>query len=200
MRIPELRIFGYVATVVPLLFTLLWILSASIDGSWKFGVNSLSDMGISDNAVSAFLFNFGCIATGISGIMGMFVGFGLFEYGRRTLKVGGIIYIIGMLFLSLVGVFTLDNFNMHFIVATTFSVAGGIGIVVSSISDWKVSWYLYADVFLIATAVIFALTTQFEMWEPVATIASITWVFITGIKMLRNEERLFTDRPLIGGN
>ena len=197
MRIPELRIFGYVATVVPLLFTLLWILSASIDGSWKFGVNSLSDMGISDNAVSAFLFNFGCM---ITGIMGMFVGFGLFEYGRRTLKVGGIIYIIGMLFLSLVGVFTLDNFNMHFIVATTFSVAGGIGIVVSSISDWKVSWYLYADVFLIATAVIFTLTTPFEMWEPVATIASMTWVFITGIKMLRNEERLFTDRPLIGGS
>ena len=196
MRFPELKIFGYIAMAAPVLFVVVWMMSAAFDGSWRFGVNSLSDLGISDNAVSAFLFNFGCM---IAGIMGMFVGFGLFEYGRRTLKVGGIIYIIGMLFLSLVGVFTLDNFNMHFIVATTFSVAGGIGIVVSSISDWKVSWYLYADVFLIATTVIFTLTTPFEMWEPVATIASMTWVFITGIKMLRNEEELFTGTPLTGG-
>lgn len=188
MKIPELKVFGYLAVVVPLLFIVLWILSATIDGSWQFGVNSLSDMGISDNAVSAFLFNFGCM---ITGILGMIFGAGMIAYGKRTLKVGGVMYIIGMLFLSLVGVFTLDNYDMHRFVATTFSAVSGLAIVVCSVSDWKVSWYLYVDIVLIGFSIIVFMTTHFEMWEPLITIASMIWVFIQGIKMLRKEEELF---------
>ena len=96
MRFPGLRIIGYIAIAAPLLFVTLWISSATIDGSWQFGVNSLSDMGISDNAVSAFLFNFGCMVTGI---LGMIAGAGMIVYGKKTLKVGGGMYIIGMLFM-----------------------------------------------------------------------------------------------------
>ena len=196
MRFPELKMFGYIAMAAPVLFVVVWMMSAAFDGSWWFGVNSLSDLGISDNAVSAFLFNFGCMTTGI---LGMIVGFGLFEYGRRTLKVGGVIYIIGMLFLSLVGVFTLDTYDAHYFVASTCSLIIGVGVFVSSLSDWKVSWYLYADVVLMAFTAIIVLVTPFETWEPVATITSIIWIFIMGIKMLRNEEELFTGTPLTGG-
>ena len=196
MRFPELKMFGYIAMAAPVLFVVVWMMSATFDGSWRFGVNSLSDLGISDNAVSAFLFNFGCMTTGI---LGMIVGFGLFEYGRRTLKVGGVIYIIGMLFLSLVGVFTLDTYDAHYFVASTFSLIIGVGVFVSSLSDWKVSWYLYADVVLMAFTAIIVLVTPFETWEPVATITSMIWIFIMGIKMLRNEEELFTGTPLTGG-
>ena len=196
MRFPELKMFGYIAMAAPVLFVVVWMMSAAFDGSWWFGVNSLSDLGISDNAVSAFLFNFGCMTTGI---LGMIVGFGLFEYGRRTLKVGGVIYIIGMLFLSLVGVFTLDTYDAHYFVASTSSLIIGVGVFVSSLSDWKVSWYLYADVVLMAFTAIIVLVTPFETWEPVATITSIIWIFIMGIKMLRNEEELFTGTPLTGG-
>lgn len=196
MRFPELKMFGYIAMAAPVLFVVVWMMSAAFDGSWRFGVNSLSDLGISDNAVSAFLFNFGCMTTGI---LGMIVGFGLFEYGRRTLKVGGVIYIIGMLFLSLVGVFTLDTYDAHYFVASTFSLIIGVGVFVSSLSDWKVSWYLYADVVLMAFTAIIVLVTPFETWEPVATITSMIWIFIMGIKMLRNEEELFTGTPLTGG-
>lgn len=197
MRFPELRIIGYIAIVAPLLFVTLWISSATIDGSWQFGVNSLSDMGISDNAVSAFLFNFGCMVTGI---LGMIAGAGMIVYGKKTLKVGGGMYIIGMLFLSLVGVFTLDNYDMHRFVATTFSVMSGLAIVVSSVSDWKVSWYLYIDIILIGFSIIVFITTHFEMWEPLITIASMIWALTLGIKILRKEERLFTVRPLTGGS
>ena len=192
MRFPELRIIGYIAIVAPLLFVTLWISSATIDGSWQFGVNSLSDMGISDNAVSAFLFNFGCM---ITGVLGMIVGAGLIVYGKRTLKVGGAVYIIGMLFLSLVGVFTLDNYDMHRFVATSFSVASGLAIVISSVSDWKVSWYLYTDITVIGFSITAFMVTHFEMWEPLITIASMIWVLILGIKILRKEEELFNITP-----
>ena len=197
MKVPALKVFGYIALSAPVIFAVMWILSATIDGSWRFGVNSLSDMGISDNAISAFLFNFGCMITGIAG---MIVGFGMIEYGRRTLKVGGAIYIVGMLFLSLVGVFTLDNHDAHYFVASTFSLVSGLGILVSSISDWKVSWYLYADIVLMAITVIVVIATPFETWEPIATITSMIWVLIMGFKMIGSEEKLFTDAPLVGGS
>ena len=192
MRFPELRMIGYIAIAAPLLFVALWISSATIDGSWQFGVNSLSDMGISDNAVSAFLFNFGCM---ITGILGMIVGAGLIVYGKRTLKVGGAVYIIGMLFLSLVGVFTLDNYDMHRFVATSFSVASGLAIVISSVSDWKVSWYLYTDIAVIGFSITVFMVTHFEMWEPLITIASMIWVLILGVKIFRKEEELFNITP-----
>lgn len=197
MRIPCLKMFGYTAIGAPLLFAVCWILSASTDGSWQFGVNSLSDMGISDNAVSAFLFNFGCIITGILGII---IGFGMLTYGKRTLWIGAIPYMVGMMFLSLVGVFTLDNPNVHDRVASAFGLFTGIALIIASASDWRLSWYLYADVILLVLSVFEIMTQPFPMWEAVTTIVTMVWVFILGLKVMRNEEALFSDSPRIGGH
>ena len=193
MAFPELKVFGYTALFAPLLFTVMWIMSAAIDGSWQFGVNSLSDMGISQNAISAFLFNSGCI---ITGIFGMFVGFGMFLYGKRTLTVGGIVYIIGMFFLSLVGVFTLHQ-SMHYVVSTAFGLITALAVAISSLSDWKVSWYLYADIILAAVAIVAVATQPFEMWESITTITSLIWISIFGIKVMKGEGELFIDRARI---
>ncbi len=197
MRIPPLKVFGYVALAAPVFFAVMWIASATTDGAWQFGVLSLSDMGISKNPLSAFLFNFGCIATGICG---MFIGFGMFTYGKKTLKTGGIIYMAGMFFLSLVGVFTLDNYQAHEFVASTFGLVASAAVLVSSVSDWRLSWYIYADVFLIVFSAIQVIAQPFAVWEAFITITAMIWIFIMGIKMLKHESVLFTDTPRIGGN
>lgn len=197
MRSPPLKMFGYVALAAPVFFAIMWISSAATDGAWQFGVLSLSDMGISKNPLSAFLFNFGCIATGICGV---FIGFGMFAYGKRTLKAGGIIYMAGMFFLSLVGVFTLDNYPAHEFVASTFGMVSSVAVLVSSVGDWRLSWYIYADVFLIVFSTMQVITQPFAVWEAFITIAAMIWIFIMGIKMLRHEEALFMDAPRIGGN
>ena len=192
MMFPELRFFTLLSLIMPIFFATMWISSATIDGEWTFGVNSLSDMGISDNAISAFLFNIGCIVTGLGGFM---ISIGTFAYGKKTLKFGGLIAAASFIFLSLVGVFTLNIYPIHSFVASTFGVLLFISIIVSSVSDYKVSWYLYTDVILVAIMAITMMTLKFEVWEPIYTICSIIWTFTFGIKMLIGDERLFSDVP-----
>ena len=189
MEFPELRYFGYTAIAASLIFPVMWIISATTDGSWTFGVDTLSDMGISDNPFSAFMFNFGCI---LMGLLGIAVGSAAFVYGKRTIRYGSLLYMFSMLSLFFVGVFTL-NTDMHYVVATSFFVVCGMSVVVISISDFKISWYLYPDIVLIAVMVITIMTLEFEVWEPIYTICSLIWTFTFGIKMIEGDERLFRD-------
>ena len=193
MKIPELKVFAYLAFAMPVFFAVMWILSATIDGKWTFGVNSLSDMGISENAVSAFLFNFACIVTGLFGAA---IGFGSFAYGKKTIRAGGVLYIIAMLFLSLVGVFTLPH-TMHYIVASSFGVFLAISVVVSTVSDWKLSWYFYFDaVFIVAGSIIVA-TQVFAVWEALMVIASMIWTAVIGYKMIIRDDALYSEEPSV---
>ena len=192
MKIPELRFGGYFGVAAPILFGILWLSSALIDGDWGFGVKSLSDLGISHNAISAFMFNFGCIMMGVSG---MIVGLWSFAYGRSTMVIGGLFYVVGLFFLSLVGVFTLPQ-TMHYVVASTFGVIGSIAVIICSISDVG-SPYLYLDILLIIISVIAVTTQPFELWEPIITICSMIWTAVLGIKMLRHDRRLFNEESRI---
>ena len=193
MKMPELRYPGYFAMGAPLLFGILWLMSAVIDGEWEFGVKSLSDLGISHDALSAFLFNFGCIMMGSSGV---FIGIGCFAYGRSTMRIGGITYAIGLFFLIWVGVFTLPQ-TMHFVVATTFGIVGGIATVICSISDRNNPVYICLDIILIVISIIAVATQPFEMWEPITTICSMIWTFVLGIKMVGHDGDLFNETPKI---
>ena len=191
MKVPELKVFAYLAFIMPVFFAVMWIMSATIDGHWTFGVNSLSDMGISDNAVSAFLFNFACIFTGLFGAV---IGFGSVAYGRRTIKTAGILYIISMLFLSLVGVFTLHS-PLHFFVASSYGVFITLSLLVTSVSDWKLSWYFYLDLVIIVGGLIVVLTQEFAVWEAIMVIAALIWTLVIGYKMIIREETLYSEEP-----
>lgn len=192
MKFPELRFFALLSLIMPIFFATMWISSATIDGEWTFGVNSLSDMGVSENAVSAFLFNFGCIMTGLGGFI---ISIGTFAYGKRTLRFSGLIAAASFIFLSLVGVFTLNIFPVHSFVASTFGVLLFISMVLSSVSDFKVSWYLYFDIpFIMAIAAI-VLTQPFAVWEAITVIGAMVWILVLGYKMHVRDDRLFGDGP-----
>lgn len=190
MKVPGPKFFIYLTVIMPIFFSIMWILSASIDGKWTFGVNSLSDMGISENAVSAFLFNFGCI---ITGLFGSFIGFGMFAYGKRTIKYAGILYTISMIFLAFVGVFTLPQ-TMHFVVASSYGIFFALAAAVTTPSDWKVSWYLYFDIVFIVIGLIMVSTQPFPVWEAVMVIAAMVWTVVFGYKMSK-EYILFSEEP-----
>ena len=193
MKVPELKMFAYLAFIMPVFFSIMWIMSATIDGHWTFGVNSLSDMGISENSVSAFLFNFACIFTGLFGAV---IGLGSVFYGRKTIKAGGILYVISMLFLSMVGVFTLHS-PLHFYVASSYGVFFALSVVVSSISDWKLSWYFYFDLVFIIGGLIVVFTQVFALWEAVMVIAAMVWTLVIGYKMIIREETLYSEEPSV---
>ncbi len=190
MEMPPLRFFSYIALVMPFIFTALWISSALVDGEWRFGFNSLSEMGISDDTVGAFLFNFACIISGISGII---FGFGIFAYGKSVIRLGGALFTFSLLFLSLVGVFNLHFGDVHYFVASTFGFVLGISFVFLSLKDWGHIVYLIVDVTFIAVCIIFTLDTPFTVWEPTLIISSMVWIFFLGVKMYREEDTMFGD-------
>ena len=190
MEVPPLRFFSYIALVMPFVFTVLWISSALVDGEWRFGFNSLSEMGISDDTVGAFLFNFACIISGISGII---FGFGIFAYGKSVIRLGGALFTFSLLFLSLVGVFNLNFGDVHYFVASTFGLVLGISFVFLSLKDWGHIVYLIVDVTFIAVCIIFTLDTPFTVWEPTLIISSMVWIFFLGVKMYREEGTMFGD-------
>ena len=192
MEFPELRRIIPLTVIMPIFFATMWILSATIDGRWTFGVNSLSDMGVSENALSAFLFNFGCIVAGLGGFV---ISIATFAYGKRTLRVGGVVAAAGFIFLSLVGVFTLDIYPIHSFVASTFGVLLFVSIVVSSISDYRISWYLYFDIPFIIVMIVIVLTQPFAVWEALTVIGAMIWILVLGYKMRIHDEELFMDGP-----
>jgi len=190
MEVPPLRFFSYIALVMPFVFTALWISSALVDGEWRFGFDSLSEMGISDDTVGAFLFNFGCIISGISGII---FGFGIFAYGKSVIRLGGALFTFSLLFLSLVGVFNLHFGDVHYFVASTFGLVLGISYVFLSLKDWGHIVYLIVDVTFIAVCIIFTVDTPFTVWEPTLIISAMVWIFFLGVKMYREEDTMFGD-------
>ena len=192
MKVPPLRFFSYIALVMPFVFVALWIASALVDGEWRFGYNSLSEMGISDDTVGAFLFNFACIISGISGIV---FGFGIFAYGKSVIRLGGALFTISHLFLSLVGVFNLNFGDVHYFVASTFGLVLGISYVFLSLKDWGHWLYLIVDIVFITVCVVFTVDTPFTVWEPALIISAMVWIFIIGVKMYREEESMFGDTP-----
>ena len=192
MEFPELRRIIPLTVIMPIFFATIWILSATIDGRWTFGVNSLSDMGVSENALSAFLFNFGCIVAGLGGFV---ISIATFAYGKGTLRVGGAVAAAGFIFLSLVGVFTLDIYPIHSFVASTFGVLLFVSIVVSSISDYRISWYLYVDIPFIIVKIVIVLTQPFAVWEALTVIGAMIWILVLGYKMHIHDEELFMDGP-----
>jgi len=195
MEFPGLRRIIPLTVIMPLFFTTMWILSATIDGKWTFGVNSLSDMGISENATGAFLFNFGCIVAGLGGFI---INLAAFAYGKKMLRIGGIVAAASFIFLSLVGVFTLHTYEAHSFVASTFGVLLFVSIVLSSVSDYKVSWYLYFDIPFIVAVAVLVLTQPFPVWEAITVIGSMIWILVLGYKMHVRDDRLFGDEPRLG--
>ena len=181
----SLRICSVFAIVLPVVFACLWVASATIDGDWTFGEDSLSRMGISENPVSAALFNYGCI---FCGLMGALIGVGTALNERGFNLITGIAYSVGMVFLMLVGVFPMDLGSIHYIVASTFGVFMFIVLVFNTVTDYLQKWHPEIDIVIIAVALFLLFTQKFELWEPLLVIIVMIWTIIHGIKM-----RMFED-------
>lgn len=194
MKVPELRFFAILAFVMTLFFSVIWIASATTDGEWIFGADSLSRMGISENPLSAFLFNFGCIVSGLSGIV---IGFGPFAYGKRMMRVSGAFFMIAMVFLAFVGIFKMPT-TEHFVVAASYGVFLSISIFITLLADWRLSWYPYFDIVFMVAGFAIVLTQPFELWEAIMVIAALIWTMVMGYKMLVRDDKLFSKEPWIG--
>ena len=181
MNYIPLKYCAVMAIIVPIVFALLWIASATLDGEWQFGVDSLSRMGISENALAAALFNYGCMFVGICGII---IGIGMAVHIRGPGMIVGALYAIGTLFLMLVGVFPMDQPDIHYAVASTFGVFVSLALCAAAAMDYYNMWHPELDAMIVILSLILIGTQEFAMWEAVLVIFTMYWTAVQGIKMI----------------
>ncbi len=180
-RIP-LRFVTILALVLPAVFAVLWISSATIDGLWAFGVDSLSRMGISEDRVAAALFNGGCI---VCGAMGTIIGLGTAAHRERAGTLAGILYAAGMVFLLLVGVFPMDQPDIHYVVATLFFTLVLFSVIITAVDSRRLGRHFELDVLPFVLSILFMSTMVFPLWEALIVIIFMVWTILQGIRMAR---------------
>lgn len=178
---PDIRLLGIGAMIAPLLFGIMWLAAAMTDGQWVFGQNTLSTLGISENAVAAAIFNSACV---ISGILGILFGIFRYEYENKPNRIGSIALIIGMFLLALVGTVTKaqDTHTIHVIIATCFGAFWFIAMLLSVAGDKRYRWIRISTVILIIFCAVMIMTQKKAMWEAWIIIAGNVWIVLQGVK------------------
>ncbi len=193
-RYIPVKLVTILSIVLPFVFAILWISSATLNGQWTFGVHTLSHMGISENALAAALFNGGCM---VCGAMGILIGLGTAAHkecagtiAERTGTIAGLFYGVGMFFLILVGVFPMDQKPIHYIVATLFFALVLFNIIIAAVDNRRLGRHFEIDVACFALSLLFMATMAFPLWEALIVIIIMIWTVLLGVRMIRYDESI----------
>ncbi len=157
------------------------------DDNWRFGVDCLSDFGISSNPVLAFGFNGSCI---LCGFLISFLGIGkiLFE-NEKLNKISGLALIIGSIAMIVVGIFNINlNKNVHDIAAAVFAACFIIGIVFATVAD-----IMKKDILILASGILIGIMAMIG-WlafpagaaEMIGISCGVVWAIFQFIKYARD--------------
>jgi hypothetical membrane protein len=165
-------------------FIFAWVCAASIDTAWQFGVNTLSEFGISDTDASLY-FNYGCCM-----ITGAFiVAFGIGRAACAKNKghaAGGTLLAVGGVFLALVGWFTMDAWDTHRLVAVSMAALMFFGIVAVSAGNWAADRKVFAGVGVIVAFMLATMSIAFDVAELEAygIILAMIWLLSESVNMI----------------
>ena len=180
MRFSELDRSSYVLYIGILFFAGCWIAGALIDRSWTFGVNTMSELGISDT-FARYLFLAGCVGAGLCvSLYGYFesseTGSALKQYSFYALIPAG-------LFLIGVGIFTMDYGIVHTIFTGLFFGTLCIVMIIYMIySRRKRHCQVAIPTFLIlVTGVVLIIMTPLAFVEPIFVILFMAWMILINV-------------------
>ncbi|MGI6472733.1 MAG: DUF998 domain-containing protein [Candidatus Methanomethylophilaceae archaeon] len=180
MRFSELGRSSCVLYIGILFFAVCWIAGALIDRSWIFGVNTMSELGISDT-FAKYLFFAGCVVTGVCISL-----YGYME-GRETetvlKKYAFCALIPAGVFLIGVGVFTMDYGILHSIFTWLFFGTLYIIMIIYMIYSRRrrnchVAILTFA---ILVTGVVLIALTPLAFVEPIFVILFMVWMIVVDI-------------------
>lgn len=184
VKIPPIFVIAGFTTTI--LFAVVWIVASAINGEWIFGLNMVSDLGVSPEPAAQILFNYGCVLTGVAG--GIF-GFGLITEERGALFASGIFTMIGVFFLMGVGAIPESLGTPHSFCAAAFGGFSVLAMICSAIGDWRADrkYYALSSIVLLLVTVAFAIAynKEFPMFEAVSIICILVWVFVQAYKYFK---------------
>ncbi|MCL2149010.1 MAG: DUF998 domain-containing protein [Methanomassiliicoccaceae archaeon] len=164
-------------------FIISWACAASIDSAWEFGVNTLSEFGVSGTDASLY-FNYGCMATGA--LVALF-GIGCAAYARNAGRaVGGALLVLAGAALALVGVYTMDSGDAHTFVAVTFAVLALSAMVAIAAGNWAEDKKVSAGVAIVAVCLLVTMALAFDVakLEAYGIIIAMVWLLVESVNMV----------------
>lgn len=164
-------------------FATIWTAGALTDGKWVFGVNMISDLGVSET-IAHYIFGWGCIITGFSGSICFLL------MSRCTdEKFGRIIFYVmsvAAVMLVFVGIFN-EHTPYHTPPAVALFVLAWIAMIASTIRDFFVGDRLMCvvnGIFAVFVPISLALM-PLPLFEAVAVICLLIWVPILSFAAYR---------------
>jgi hypothetical membrane protein len=176
--------FGMVGVAV---FIFVWLSASSIDASWQFGVNTLSEFGVSKTD-ARYYFNFGCMITGALVII---FGYGRAKYANNAGHVVcGILLALGGVLLALVGVFTMDS-DWHKIIAVLAALLLFMAIIAGAAGNWVEGRKIFAGVGIVIVFMLSAMCVAYDIpeFEAYGIILAMIWLLTESVNMLFSERK-----------
>ena len=159
-----------------LVFAISWIVAVALDGSWAYGVNMVSDLGVSASLGARIAFTVGCVGGGLGF---MVYGYSVMRSCSRPLV--KLTYLMSMLCgLCLIGV---GLFNEMTVFHYPFALSlGGLAIaaIIISVADDLIQHKNESALktLLIFAVFIISLVGSRPFAEATAIIALLTWIFV----------------------
>ncbi|MDR1404175.1 MAG: DUF998 domain-containing protein [Candidatus Methanoplasma sp.] len=172
--------FGIIAVAT---FIISWICAASIDTAWEFGVNVLSEFGISDTD-ARFYFNYGCI---IAGALVIVFGFGHIATAKNAgHTVGGAFLAAGGIMLLLIGLITMDSHDPHYFVAVSAALFVFCSVVAVAAGNWAAGQKMFAGIGICVSLTVAAMVFVYSVAEIGAygIILGMIWLLAESVRMI----------------
>lgn len=176
MNLSEIKRSTYILFAGIIVFAICWISAVLIDGTWVFGVHTMSELGISDS-FAKYLFLIGCVEAGICMII-----YGAMIVRETKLSIPRAIYyifIVAGFSLAGVGIFTMD-YSMHGVFTIAFFSLVSIILIVYAVYTTLQKNYILSLIStgIIITATILIIFTPIAFVEPVFVILFLIWILI----------------------
>ncbi len=167
------RTAALLSTALIISFSATWIIAVIIDGAWEFGVNMISDLGVS--ATNAhYVFGWGSIA---SGILAALTGYALSSLrGSTADKAPFFLLMFAGMMLMLVGIFP-EGTAFHFPAALSLFIAVWISTVLLAVRDLRAGECLYGSIntVLALLNVILLVAVSLALYEALGVIMFLLW-------------------------
>jgi hypothetical membrane protein len=180
--------FSWSAIVGVAIFLIMWMCAASADTAWEFGINTLSEFGISDTDASSY-FNYGCMITGILVVL---FGFGHAMYPKNAgHTVGGIFLVLGGALLALIGIITMDYGDQHNYVAILAAFFLFAAMIAITAGNWAAEKKIFAGVGIVISCLLVAMLFEYDVakFEAYGIILMMIWFLAESIRMIMSAKK-----------
>ena len=182
--------------IVSSVLTVVMVYAATVISPWfRWNTNALSDLGVGE---ASTLFN---SAVFLGGVFNFFFAIGMREWliGRRLVKVGIALIMLGSVSLVLVGVFTVAYPILHgivalghFILTPIGSILIGLGAERNAIKEPSIvagTAALLAILVLPMTLLVLPFKIGFAVPEIIEALIVAAWIIFIGAKLLKYEHQ-----------